>query len=562
MKLSDVEKQVFRKLISNPTLMVSHVNRVSPEDFTIPVIKQVMQAFASNPSAVQHYTPSSSFFEILMRDHVHQPEELEKVSNMLAGMASKPADPKDLDMLIRELKANRMCRSMAQVIQKVIPTIKPDSVESAYENLLKELLVLPLHGMSNAVVATVHEIHEALEERVMSYLEAAAAKVPACLKAFDLVMGGFAYGEFVVITAGTGQGKSNMMLWWAEQFVERGFNCLYVTIEMSYEETMNRYHSIQTGYSVLDIGHKRILPENQGDYFEKLIAASKEKEVRPAFLRECQTIKNRKDPKFALKIAKKYSNRKAKMFVVDMEAATPARIEQEMQRIMMDHKLDCVFVDFLNVMDPEFANKDRVRELTSISRSMKKLARKSGTVLFTAAQMDTTGLEGTQDEVLRPDMVKYAKAIAENADWMIAFHRTEEDKSMKQVRLQLAKHRHSSDCTALIEFDFGTMQAIDLGFAPGTFIPEGYNQIGDKIGTGAYASYSPAAEPAREPSSEPLPVPPEEEPKHVAATVDDALALISKTFAVRSVKEIKSEAKEIKAEIKAANANDAGNDGK
>ena len=536
--------------------MASHINRVAVEDFTIPVIKQVMQAFMSNPSAVTHFTPSASFFEILMRDHVHQPEELEQVANMLAGMASKPADPKDLDMLIRELKANRMCRNMAQIIQKVIPTIKPDSIESAYEGLLKDLLVLPLQGMSSAVVATVHEIHEALEERVMSYLEAAAAKVPACLKAFDLVMGGFAYGEFVVITAGTGQGKSNMMLWWAEQFVERGFNCLYVTIEMSYEETMNRYHSIQTGYSVLDIGHKRIMPEHQGDYFEKLIAASKEPEVRPAFLRECQSIKNRKDPKFALKIAKKYSNRKAKMFVVDMEAATPARIEQEMQRIMMDNKLDCVFVDFLNVMDPEFANKDRVRELTSISRSMKKIARKSGTVLFTAAQMDTTGLEGTQDEVLRPDMVKYAKAIAENADWLIAFHRTAEDMSLKQVRLQLAKHRHSSDCTALIEFDFGTMQAIDLGFAPGTFIPEGYNQIGDKVNMPSYTSYSPSGESTRELPSQPLPVPKEEEAAVLSATVDDALAAISKTFSVKSVREIKSDSQDLKAEVKTAKANE------
>jgi replicative DNA helicase len=334
-----------------------------------------------------------------------------------------------------------------------------------------------------------------------------------------------------------------------------------VTIEMSYEETMNRYHAVQTGYPVLDIGHKRIMPENQGDYFEKLIAASKEPEVRPAFLRECQAIKNRKDPKFALKISKKYANRKAKMFVVDMEAATPARIEQEMQRIMMDHKLDCVFVDFLNVMDPEFANKDRVRELTSISRSMKKIARKSGTVLFTAAQMDTTGLEGTQDEVLRPDMVKYAKAIAENADWLIAFHRTEEDKAMKQVRLQLAKHRHSSDCTALLEFDFGTMQAIDLGFAPGTFIPEGYSQTGDKIGTGAYSSYTPAAEPKAEPHSQPLPIPAEKEPEVMANTVDDALAMISKTFSVRSVREVRSETKDMKAEVKAFQINESENDG-
>ncbi len=480
MDVSGLEKTVFRKIISNPEILAKYIGKISPQDFTMPLLQNVMGAFADNPSVVSTYVPNKHFFEILLRDRIPVQSELEYAADVISGIASNPVDAKDIDVLIRELQANRMCREMAQIIQRRIPLIQPDTVEQAYDDLLKDLLQLPLSASSQSV-ARVKEIHDDIENRVLEYLTESSPKIPACIKAFDAVMGGFAYGEFVVVTAGTGQGKSNIMLWWAEQFVERGYNCLYVTIEMSYEETMNRYHAIQTGFNVLDISHRRIPRDNQYEYFEKLIAANKEKAARAAFLRECEVIKDRSNPNHALAIAKKYKNRESKMYMMDIDSCTPLRVEREIQRIAMDHKIDCVFVDFLNVMDPEFHNKDRVRELTSIAREMKKVARRNNVVMFTAAQMDTSTLENTQEERISTDKVKYARAIAENADWMIAFNRTEEDNLLKQIRLQMAKHRHSSDCTALLEFDFANLQAIDHGFAPKTFVPYGYNQLADKV---------------------------------------------------------------------------------
>ena len=481
MDISFLEKQLFRKLISNPDILVKNINRISAEDFTTPLIKEVVAAFIENSSMLSQYCPNTQFFEILLRDRIHKSEDLVHASSVLAGMASTPVDAKDIDMLLRELKANRMCRELTQIIQKNIPAIKPDSVEDAYEEMVKDLLQLPLMASSGKTHNKTHETHDEIEARVMDYLNPAETRISTGLKAFDSTMGGFAYGELVLISAGTAQGKSNLMMWWAEQFVEVGYNILYVTIEMSYEANLHRYHAIQTGFDTLDIAHKRIPKTQQHVYFEKLIAASKDKDVRKAFLRECESIKDRSNPIHALAIAKKYINRKSKMFILDAEGCAPARVEQEIQRLSMDQKIDAVFVDFINVMDPDFHNKDRVRELASISRELKKVARKTKTVLVTAAQLDTTALEHTQEEELTTDHVKYSKAIAENADWMIAFNRTEEDNVLKQVRLQLAKHRSSPRATALIEFDFGTMQAVDLGFAPGTFVPYGYNQHGDKL---------------------------------------------------------------------------------
>ena len=481
MNVADIEKKIFRQLVSNPVILAQYITKIQPEDFTTPIIKNVLAAFTTNPSALAHYVPSANFFEILMRDRFHNPAELSQVVNVLTGLASTPVDTKDLEMLVRELKSNRMCREMTQIIQKSLPSIKPDTIEDAYNNILRDLLQLPLSASSGINVAMLREVHEAIDERVLDYLNPAPSKMPTTIRAFDAAMGGFAAEELILFSAGQGQGKSYFMLWFAERMVEAGHNTLYVTIEMSYEATMARYNSIQTGVNSLDIADKRILSGQKAKYFERLIAANKEKPAREAFLRECATIKDRTDPHGALALSKKYKNREAKMFIMDLPSgATPARVEQEIQRLAMDNKLDCVFVDFINVMDPTFHNKDRARELANIARELKVCARKCKVRMFTAAQLDTTSLDKTQDEIITTDHIKYSKAIGENSDWVMGFYRTQEDNLKKQLRIQMVKTRGSAPVTALIEFDFATSQAIDLGFADGCDIPYGYLKNGMK----------------------------------------------------------------------------------
>lgn len=463
MEIAEIERAVFRKIISNPESLAVNIGKVSPEDFQNKLARLVIGALSKN-DYLASFAPNKNFFELLLREQVRDVSELDKVSTVLENMSKVSEDPSDLDLLIKEVKANRMCREMTRVIQDHIESITPSEIEKTYESLVRDLLKLPLSAASGVTVATIKEVHESLEDRIAAYMDQSTVRFPTGLSAFDEAIGGFAPGEFVVLTAGTGQGKSAVMLWWAEQYVKGGANVIYMTIEMSYEQQMHRYNAMATGYDSAIIANKRI-PEGQlPDYYKKLILHSKLPESRMELKRELDSVVEQSDTNAFLEIAKKYPNRDGRLFVIDIGAASPTRIEREVQRLALDHKIDYVFVDFINVMDPDFHNRDKVKELASIARDLKKVARRTKTILFSAAQLDTTSIEGkTQDEKISPDRVKYARAIAENADWMIAFHRTEEDIRLKQLRLQMAKHRSSAECAALLEFDFATLQGIDLG---------------------------------------------------------------------------------------------------
>jgi replicative DNA helicase len=478
-----LEKLIIKKLICNPDTLSKKIYSLSPLDFTTNSYKVLIQAFQKNQDLINSYVPSIEFFNILLRPIVTNSEERNKLSTILSNLAQSDVPDDDIEVLIKELKSYRICDEMTNIIKSTLNYINPDTVDIAYEHLVENLLKLPQNVSLNEIVKSkIIEVHESLKERLGMYFDEGKKKYPAYIKAFDAVMGGFTPTEFVVVSAPSGHGKSNLLLWMAENYVEHGNNVMFITLEMSYEEVLNRYHAMHTGVSVTDISRKRIPERILGEYLIKLIASSKERESRTAFIKECILNKLHKnvDTEKLLKIANNYKNRPSKMYIIDiMENATPLKIEQEYKKLLNNGvNIDMIFVDFINVMESDIPVKDRVRELGIIAKDLKRLAKKTKTVVFTAAQLSS---ERAREEGLTADSIKYSKAIVENADWVMGFNRTEEDINLQQVKLKLIKHRHSSGATALLQVDFSTMQVKDLGFADDSPIPKGYDKEGNRI---------------------------------------------------------------------------------
>lgn len=475
-----IEKVIFRKLLSSSQILQKKLYSISEHDFSNVVYRKILKAFVENYDILPNLTQSKEYFDILLRKQFPIQEERDIIASQLSSIANSGIETQDLDILIKELRSYRMCDELSGIIKNSLPLIKPDKIYDAYEFLVKELLNFTSHSSTMLEMSKVKEVHDQLEERIQLYFDNKNERIPTFIKAFDIVSGGYAPSEMITVAAGTGQGKSNLLLWWAERYVENGYNTAYITLEMSYEEIMNRYNAIQTGANVTDISRKRIPNKILGEYLIKLVASSKEPSARKALIRECLINKLHINPDKdrILKIASKYKNRTSKFNIIDMAHATPNKIEQEIKKLKnngIDVKV--LFIDFINVLESDIPNKDRVRELGIIARELKMLAKRLNVVLFTAAQLNTAGLK---ENGLSTDSIKYSKAISENSDWVIAFNRTEEDKMLNLLKLHLVKHRHSSSCIALLNFDFSNMQVKDLGFDEKSNIPTGYDKDGSK----------------------------------------------------------------------------------
>lgn len=473
MDIKEVEKRVFRKLISNPKTLAANLNKVSPEDFQIPHLREVIEAFGQNGNSI-HYAPSKEYFEIMLRDRSMfngDKSKLDQFVGMLAGAAGKPEDQSDLDVLCKELRNHRMCGEMARIISETSRIVEPGRIEEAYDSMIKRLLQLPISGSMSHSVGTLKEVDGDIEERLGMYFRPAKKKFACGPRAFTESNGGFAPGELIVLLAPTGGGKSTVMLWWANEFLKAGGNVLYVTIEMSYEETMERYHSMLTGLSVNKLRNRSLSETEIARYNMGLVLNAKNPNQHDIIKREFAQVLDRSNPQAFLDIGRKFENRKNKFFVLDIpKNCTPARLEREIARLSLDCPIHFVVVDYLNIMEPNFHSKDHVREQASIAQDLKGVARKMGSIILTAGQLNTSNLE--DDAKITTDNAKYCRAIGENCDWMPAFMQSEQDKLMKQIKIQLAKHRFSAQATALLEVDFDTMQIRDLGHADQVHQPD------------------------------------------------------------------------------------------
>ena len=459
----DIEKLVFRKLLANPKTLAANLTKLSPSDFTIPIAKDVVSALQNNGYSI-HYSPNKAYFEILLRDRIRDKQSLDSACESLVKLANATVDQSDIDILIRELKREKMCAELTNIIRSVTSRIDPSSIDDVYKELMEKLLRLPLGGESVGDTGSLKNVHDDVADRINMIFTESTRKFSTGIKAFDRAIGGYAPGEFIVLAAGSGQGKSAMMLWLTEKWLSLNANVMYVTIEMPYEDTMDRYHAMITGLDTNKIRNRCLNEGEIARYIEYIIARTKTPDMSKKFLEECDTIVDRLNPKYAMDIAMKYPNRKNKFFVLDIaRGCTPTRLEQEIIRLSLDAPIHFVVVDYINIMTPNYHNKDYVREQASIAQDLKSVFRRTKTIGLVGAQLNTTELEDA-DKIKMTD-IRYAKAIAENCDWMMAFNRNSDDELAKQIRVELVKHRFAPAAVALLEFDFKNMQVIDLGSA-------------------------------------------------------------------------------------------------
>ena len=462
MESKDLQKLIFRKLLSNTKTLPSYLNKINANDFTMPLPREVIGALQDGGHSVIS-VPTAAYYEILLRDRIRDKDTLTSSCAMLVKMAETPQPQDDLDVLIKELKRERLCGELTNVIRTHAGRISPADVEKTYDDLITDLLKLPNVGSDTASAGKMTEVYDDAQDRIDAYFRPDNRKYKCGIKAFDKHIGGFAPGELVVLTAGTGQGKSNVMTWWANQFLKAGANVMYASIEMSYESIMDRFAAMITGLNSNDIRNKILSPQNLARYIDGIVADGLEAGARQEFLREAATtIVDRTNPIHALELASKYPKRKNKFHLLDIpKGCTPTRVSREIRRLSLDSKIDVVFVDYLSIMEPNYHNRDRVRELGSLAQDLKEVARSTGTIIVTAAQLNTSGME--EGDKITTDSIKYAKAIGENSDWMMGWHRTAEDFMLRQIKIALVKHRYSASTTALLEVDFATMQINDLG---------------------------------------------------------------------------------------------------
>ena len=139
---------------------------------------------------------------------------------------------------------------------------------------------------------------------------------------------------------------------------------------------------------------------------------------------------------------------KAKVFIDDTASISVMELRTKARRLKMEHGLDLVIVDYLQLMQPSQSSRDgnRVQEVSEISRGLKALARELGVPVLALSQLSRATEMREKGEPRLSDL-RESGAIEQDADVVVFLFRDAERSEDQAARgevinFSVAKHRN------------------------------------------------------------------------------------------------------------------------
>jgi replicative DNA helicase len=133
------------------------------------------------------------------------------------------------------------------------------------------------------------------------------------------------------------------------------------------------------------------------------------------------------------------------IIIDDIDDCTVERVFAEMLR----WKPSAMFVDYFGIMTPSVNGEKMYQGMAQMAKAMKRIPRRTGIPLFTAAQMNRDGYKAGG---VKAENVADTIEIFRSADIMIGLERDEEE-TPKEMLVKLIKHRNGRKAQTIMDWD-------------------------------------------------------------------------------------------------------------
>jgi len=408
-------------------------------------------------------------------------EDVEFKSSLIAyfeSFSTTTIQDGEFQFYVDSLKKNKIYNDALDTIERFSNTIEKDKIVDQINDLQNELSRI---GSSSNKKVDYYNLSENVNDQIRSFHCSTETNkgIPTPIEALNNAIGGLKPAQLNIIAGVSGSGKSIFLLNFSEYAYRLGYNVAYFTIEMSYQDCLNRYHSLITQFPANSILHSTLSDEDKRLFYHKLydyhiIDKGSKKKLNEIFkkdLTELGISPTEEEIKIYGNEAKKYSInrlfehvkdltfRPNKFFIIDaMFGLSAYHLKSHINNLSRKGNVDLIVVDYLNLMNSGLRGLQDWEDAKHVSRALKTIAREFNLPVLTAVQLNNA----TKGEKITQNDVRYSKAINENADNVIAFKRNDKDELLNIIRLELIKHRHGKSEIITVKEDFNRISIQDV----------------------------------------------------------------------------------------------------
>lgn len=297
-----------------------------------------------------------------------------------------------------------------------VPTLI-DFAESEILKVGEEKQAAGLIGSMDIVKTSIEKIEELYKRK------ADVTGVPTGFIELDKMTSGLHAGELIIIAARPSMGKTAFSLNLASHMALRAKKTVaYFSVEMAKESVMMRLLAAESRISMGEIRTGRI----QDASWPKLIQAAG-------------------------------SISEAPLFIDDTSGISPFEIRARCRRLKATHGLDCIMIDYLQLMDLKQRVESRERAVSEISKALKAIAKEMQIPVIALAQLNR-GVEGRSDRRPMLSDLRESGSIEQDADVIMMLYRDDyydKDDPDKHGHAEviIGKQRNGPTGTVKLRFD-------------------------------------------------------------------------------------------------------------
>lgn len=258
---------------------------------------------------------------------------------------------------------------------------------------------------------------DVLQDRIQMHRVGQVPGVKTGLYSFDRFGCGMQPGELIVLAARTSVGKTAMMLQMVRAACESGVPAFVASLEQPVEELEFRFWC-----SVAKVSSYRV--RKGGLHDEEIDALRWARDQAAAWPME----------------------------IDQMPGATVTRIAANARRLRRQGRCGIVFIDYLQLIEPENSRIQRHEQVAQVTKRLKLLARDLGVPVVVLAQLNR---EADRGEAPRLSHLRESGAIEQDADTVVLMHRESDvnpPPDVLDVSVNIAKQRNGPPEQFLLKY--------------------------------------------------------------------------------------------------------------
>ncbi len=274
-------------------------------------------------------------------------------------------------------------------------------------------------GDLESIRSVISEYYDQVEERSRRSDEILG--VPTGFIDLDRLLGGLQPSDLLIIAGRPGQGKTSFLMSLAKNAAQMHKKKVAIfSLEMSKQQLVQRLISQETGINSQRMRTGK-LEENEWSLFAHAV----------------EVLGN------------------TQIFLDDTPAITPTQLRAKCRRLHMEYELDLVVVDYLQLMQGESRNENRVQEVSYISRMLKVLARELNVPVLAAAQLSRAVEQRADKRPVLSDL-RESGSLEQDSDIVMFIYRPElyEEDSLKKNVAEIMISKHRNGPTGSVELIF------------------------------------------------------------------------------------------------------------